>query len=263
MVRSVPRPLTSMPPPSSTTGRPSCDGAAQPQPRRLRRALGDLVVLPVVGVLRPGVEAEPGDRHLGLRVLARARRWARSRASSRGRSASGRTRRGPVGAPTRSRMRRAFASCAFDGDEDADDLALARACARSRRRPRGWARSLPGQSRRLCGQPSQVASCGSHSAGMRKSWTSGSRAGLATRATRGRGSAGRSRRRRRSAGRAGRASGCAPPRCGAGSTSPTRISSRSVEASAITTPERVGDEATCPRTRGRPRPRPASRGRRG
>jgi hypothetical protein len=45
---------------------------------------------------------------------------------------------------------------------------LRTACARSRRKTHGIGSNRPGQSSSLCGQAIQVASCGSHSAGMRK-----------------------------------------------------------------------------------------------
>ena len=52
-------------------------------------------------------------------------------------------------------------------DEDVDVFDAARGGGRSRRRPRGWAGTCPGQSSGLCGQAIQVAACGAHSAGMR------------------------------------------------------------------------------------------------
>src|SRR5213594_1975937 len=52
VVSSVPRPFTSMLPPSRTTSRPA------------HCALGDLIVFLPVGVFGPGIEAEPHDRDL-------------------------------------------------------------------------------------------------------------------------------------------------------------------------------------------------------
>ena len=236
MVRSVPRPFTSMAPPSSTTAPPLVDRAAAapgraPSPRARRPGRPSCQS----GYLRPAVEAEARDRHLGL---GRARGARRSGPKSRVQPRSVGKRKNstrPRSAPTRSRTRRAFASCAFDGHEDADHLALGAACARSRRRPTGWARTCP----------ASPSGCAASRARWPRAAPTPPACGRPGRRGRGRGSpsallpvdvplvdpgvgvdaaVAQERPVRRTSSMRGR------------STSPTRISSRSVEASAITTP---------------------------
>ena len=102
---------------------PLVDRAPQLQVEGLRRALGDLVVLPVVRVLGPAVEAEARDRHLGLGVLApHADGPEVARPAAVGRPAEELDAPGrgadPLEDPPRLRLVR------LRGHEDADDLAL-------------------------------------------------------------------------------------------------------------------------------------------
>ena len=84
VVRIVPRPFTSMAPPSRTTSRPPCRTGRSGSPSAWAARSGIAGVPLPVGVLGPGVEAEAGD---GLRGGVRrcGRRWGRSRGSRRGR----------------------------------------------------------------------------------------------------------------------------------------------------------------------------------
>ena len=99
VVSSVPRPLTSMLPPSSTTGRPvALDRAAAARPSARAARAGTRSSCFQSGYLAQALKRKRAMATSRAAVVA-SRRWARSRASSRGRWGSGRTRRGARSTP--------------------------------------------------------------------------------------------------------------------------------------------------------------------
>ncbi len=130
----------------------------------LRYAAGDAIVVAPIVVLGPAVEEPIGDGDFAASGCER--RSGNSRASSFGWSANGRT--PPRSCPRRiSRERAGRSFRARHLRPGCGPFPRGPAAGRCRRRPTGMGANFPGQSVRSCGQASQVASCGSHSAGMR------------------------------------------------------------------------------------------------
>ena len=163
VVSSIPRPFTSMLPPSST--RPGCH-ASQFQPCARAEPVTRVVPLPVV-VLGPAVEAPIGDGNFAASRCC-TKIGPKSRVQTRSVGHAKELDRIQIRVALFAECARAPSSAIAHPRPECARAPRAPACARSRRRPTGSARTFRASRSRLWGQASQVASCGSHSAGMRK-----------------------------------------------------------------------------------------------
>ena len=164
MVSRLPRPFTSMLPPSSTKGLPrrSAGRKARPVASAIRRptsrssSKSGYFAHALNGSRQsPRRRPAPGGRRSARSPGPRCGWWGC------GRTARRRTMPRPPSAPGAPDLGRGGVH------QDPDLLVRQRASARSRRTPTGSAANFPGQSARLCGQAIHVAAWGSHSAGMR------------------------------------------------------------------------------------------------
>ena len=166
---SVPRPFTSMLPPSSTTRRPLCTGLPDAMFQPAVGFLHRQRVFPVIGVFCPAVEGEmvvsdvsfaashtdgTGIAHpttIGRHAKKFHRRKIRTRFFQNGAHAC-------------------FGGTIFNQEKNPFDRDNKRTISAN---AQGMVGNFPGQSVTSCGQPSQVPSWGSHSAGMRYSRSAG------------------------------------------------------------------------------------------
>src|SRR5258706_2159959 len=165
VVSRVPRPSTSMLPPSRTTGLPSCSTgrngirsarAARSGTRSSFRQSGYLAQAlkwkRAMAILR----AASFFTKIGPKSRAQPRSRGKGKNSTRARET-----------PTRDRMRRADCSCRASGTR-MRTISPGASVRTISPYTQGMVANFPGQSERRCGQVSHVASWGSHSAGMRK-----------------------------------------------------------------------------------------------
>ena len=138
---SVPRPLTSMPPPSRMNGRPFARASKRRLPRCARGGFGNAAVLAPIAIFGPGVEVEMHDGRLAAPAGLAA---DEERAAVAGPAAVGGVHdeldaaqigAGAAQIAARPSWRRARIRPAYGRSRPG------RSCARSRRRPSGWYRA--------------------------------------------------------------------------------------------------------------------------